>query len=86
MTEALPTGLVKTGTNDCLQLTDGSIEKGKRYSLPPTNDGKTTGKTGRVTDITMAWDPKSDKVSFWVRLEEDNEQGWQFQYHPEVAE
>jgi hypothetical protein len=79
----LPTGKVVSGDQDLLRLTDGRIERGRNYSLPPTEDGKTVGKFGKVTDIRMAWYPDSDGVLFWVRLEDSSGQGWQFSYEPE---
>jgi hypothetical protein len=78
----LPTGKVTTGTESELNLTDGIIRKGSWYQLPPTKDGKTVGKTGQVTDIEMSVSMDNDYIEFRVRLQEDNGQGWVFNFLP----
>jgi hypothetical protein len=79
----LPIGKVVTGTGEWLQLTDGRIQKGLNYILPATEDKKTVGKWGKVVNIQMVWTAKTDRISFWVRLEDSSGQGWQFEYKPE---
>ena len=81
----LPTGKVMTGTGKKLNLTDGVIKKGAWYQLPPTADGKTTGKVGRVTHIQMSVSDTLDVIEFAVRLQEDNGQGWVFNFQPEKS-
>ena len=85
MVAKLPTGKVRRGTNNCLQLTDGWIFRGQDYQLPPVKDGKTAYIVGRVTDIIMAKGGKN-VIVFWVRLEDATGQGWQFEFHEEHAE
>jgi hypothetical protein len=75
----LPTGKVIQGSGKLLQLTDGTIQEGRRYKLPIVNDGATKDKIGRVDYIAMIWDG-TDKLKFMVRLEDPSGQGWQFEY------
>jgi hypothetical protein len=73
----LPVGKVISGSHLALELTDGSIRMNKLYALPEVAGTK---KVARVTDIRMAWAMDEDKISFWVRLEEENGLGHQFEY------
>jgi hypothetical protein len=80
----LPTGKVIAGCTDFLELSDGQIQRGQHYVLPATEDGKTAGKFGKVTDIEVTWTPGTDTISFWVRLVDDSGQGWQFEYKGDI--